>query len=114
DLTHFARRVPSNFSILQITWEDTRKTWFSEMANCLLLYQSNCSIILSFDAKCRKRTRLTVEALEVRGFSYSLHNPEAKKQKLTYLKFRKQDYLFIITQTIIILLILWFGATFPS
>ncbi|MEI3609810.1 energy-coupling factor transporter transmembrane component T family protein [Pseudogracilibacillus sp. SO10305] len=61
-----------------------------------------------------KRTRLTVEALEVRGFSYSLHNPEAKKQKLTYLKFRKQDYLFIFTQTIIILLILWFGATFPS
>ncbi len=61
-----------------------------------------------------KRTRLTVEALEVRGFSYSLHNPEAKKQKLAYLKFRKQDYIFILSQTIIILLILWFGATFPS
>lgn len=61
-----------------------------------------------------KRTRLTVEALEVRGFSYSLHNPEAKKQKLSYLKLRKQDYIFIISQTIIILLILWFGAKFPS
>src|SRR5699024_6816965 len=61
-----------------------------------------------------KRTRLTVEALEVRGFSYSLHNPEAKKQKLAYLKFNKEDYQFIIVQTIIILLILWFGTTYPS
>lgn len=56
-----------------------------------------------------KRTRLTVEALEVRGFSYSLHNSEAKRQKLAYLKFRKQDYQFIIVQSITILAILWFG-----
>ncbi|GAA4073122.1 energy-coupling factor transporter transmembrane component T [Amphibacillus indicireducens] len=61
-----------------------------------------------------KRTRLTVEALEVRGFSYSLHNPEAKKQKLAYLKLRKKDYLFIVSQLMLILLILWFGSQFPS
>lgn len=61
-----------------------------------------------------KRTRLTVEALEVRGFSYSLHNLEAKKQKLSYLKVRKKDYLFIVTQFIIILLILGFGSAYPS
>lgn len=61
-----------------------------------------------------KRTRLTVEALEVRGFSYSLHNSEAKKQKLAYLKVRKADYLFIVTQLAIILLILWFGMAYPS
>lgn len=61
-----------------------------------------------------KRTRLTVEALEVRGFSYSLHNREAKKQKLAYLKLGKHDYQFIVVQTIIILSILWFGVTFPS
>lgn len=60
-----------------------------------------------------KRTRLTVEALEVRGFSYSLHNPEAKKEKLSYLKVRKKDYIFIISQLVIILLILWFGFQFP-
>ena len=61
-----------------------------------------------------KRTRLTVEALEVRGFSYSLHNPEAKKQKLSYLKVRKKDYIFIVSQLSIILIILGFGNAFPS
>lgn len=61
-----------------------------------------------------KRTRLTVEALEVRGFSYSLHNPDAKKEKLSYLKVRKKDYIFIVSQLAIILLILWFGSQFPS
>lgn len=61
-----------------------------------------------------KRTRLTVEALEVRGFSYSLHNSEAKKQKLSYLKVRQRDYIFIVSQLGIILLILWFGSKFPS
>lgn len=61
-----------------------------------------------------KQTRLTVEALEVRGFSYSLHNPEAKKEKLSYLKIRKKDYRFIISQLSILLLILWFGSQFPS
>src|SRR5699024_3629725 len=38
-----------------------------------------------------KRTRLTVEALEVRGFSYSLHNHEEKKQKLAYLRFKNTN-----------------------
>ncbi|MHA6253339.1 energy-coupling factor transporter transmembrane component T family protein [Oceanobacillus sp. CAU 1775] len=61
-----------------------------------------------------KRTRLTVEALEVRGFSYSLHNKEAKKQKLSYLKLRKKEYVFIISQLAILLVILWFGSTYPS
>lgn len=61
-----------------------------------------------------KRTRLTVEALEVRGFSYSLHNPEAKRVKLSYLKVKTKDYLFILTQLGILLIIWWFGNTFPS
>src|SRR5699024_9445817 len=61
-----------------------------------------------------KQTRLTVEALEVRTLSYSLHNPEAKKEKLSYLKIRKKDYRFIISQLSILLLILWFGSQFPS
>src|SRR5699024_5491040 len=61
-----------------------------------------------------KRTRLTVEALEVSVLSYSLHKPEDKKQKLAYLKFNKQDYQFIILQSITILLIFWMGAIFPS
>ncbi|MDW0117773.1 energy-coupling factor transporter transmembrane component T [Sporosarcina thermotolerans] len=61
-----------------------------------------------------KRTRLTVEALEVRGFSYSLHSSVAKKNKLSYLKVRTKDYIFIITQLTILLLILWAGDVFPT
>lgn len=60
-----------------------------------------------------KRTRLTVEALEVRGFSYSLHNSEAKKQKLSYLKFGKHDYIFIVLHCAIIASILWLGTIYP-
>src|SRR5699024_12447300 len=45
-----------------------------------------------------KRTRLTVEALEVRGFSYSLHNRAGKKQQLGYLKLGKHDYQFMVVQ----------------
>lgn len=82
-----------------------------------IIYHYTKVIVMSFYPlmlNVAKRTRLTVEALEVRGFSYSLHNPEAKKQKLSYLKVRKKDYIFIFFQLIVILLILWFGATFPS
>ncbi|MBM7715307.1 energy-coupling factor transport system permease protein [Bacillus thermophilus] len=42
-----------------------------------------------------KRTRTTVEALEVRGFSYTLENNIAKKLKLDYLKLTKYDGQFI-------------------
>lgn len=82
-----------------------------------IIYHYTKVIVMSFYPlmlNVAKRTRLTVEALEVRGFSYSLHNPEAKKQKLSYLKVRKNDYIFIFSQLVVILLILWFGATFPS
>lgn len=82
-----------------------------------IIYHYTKVIVMSFYPlmlNVAKRTRLTVEALEVRGFSYSLHNPEAKKQKLSYLKVRKKDYIFIFSQLIVILLILWFGAAFPS
>ncbi|MGD7044759.1 energy-coupling factor transporter transmembrane component T family protein [Jeotgalibacillus proteolyticus] len=42
-----------------------------------------------------KRTRTTVEALEVRGFPYSLHSKEAKKQKLSYMKVGPGDLVFL-------------------
>jgi energy-coupling factor transport system permease protein len=38
-----------------------------------------------------KRTRTTVEALELRGFSYGLKSKEAKKLKLAYLKINIKD-----------------------
>lgn len=42
-----------------------------------------------------KRTRTTIEALEVRGFSYAAENKETKKMKLAYLKYQRSDYLFL-------------------
>ncbi|ANY65567.1 cobalt transporter [Paenibacillus sp. BIHB 4019] len=42
-----------------------------------------------------KRTRTTVEALEVRGFTYSLVSPDAKKLKLAYLRIRPLDFVFL-------------------
>ncbi|MCP3032850.1 energy-coupling factor transporter transmembrane protein EcfT [Halobacillus sp. A1] len=52
-----------------------------------------------------KRTRTTVEALEVRGFSYSLHSEEAKKQKLSHLKIKGKEYQFIASSCVILTII---------
>lgn len=42
-----------------------------------------------------KRTRTTVEALEVRGFTYALVSPEAKKLKLSHMKVNALDFVFL-------------------
>ncbi|WP_256711104.1 energy-coupling factor transporter transmembrane protein EcfT [Paenibacillus sp. FSL A5-0031] len=42
-----------------------------------------------------KRTRTTVEALEVRGFTYSLVSPETKKLKLAHMQVRPHDFIFL-------------------
>ncbi|MDZ5782037.1 energy-coupling factor transporter transmembrane component T family protein [Marinococcus luteus] len=52
-----------------------------------------------------KRTRTTVEALEVRGFSYSLHSSEAKKQKLSHLTFGSREHLFIGINALLLIVI---------
>lgn len=52
-----------------------------------------------------KRTRTTVEALEVRGFSYSLHSSEAKKQKLSHLTFGPREYFFIAMNALMLVAI---------
>lgn len=52
-----------------------------------------------------KRTRTTVEALEVRGFSYSLHSSVAKKQKLSHLTFGPREYLFIAMNAVLLIAI---------
>ncbi|MGP4077490.1 energy-coupling factor transporter transmembrane component T family protein [Halobacillus sp. K22] len=60
-----------------------------------------------------KKTRTTVEALEVKGFSYSLHNKEAKKQKLSHLKLKTQDYRFSLLSIAILLVIYAAGNYYP-
>jgi ABC-type cobalt transport system, permease component CbiQ and related transporters len=42
-----------------------------------------------------KRTRTTVEALEVKGFTYALVSPEARKLKLAYLRVGAADIAFL-------------------
>lgn len=41
-----------------------------------------------------KRSRTTVEALELKGYRYSLRNPDVKKMKLAMLKVRGNDLIF--------------------
>jgi energy-coupling factor transport system permease protein len=60
-----------------------------------------------------KRTRTTVEALEVRGFSYAAENKETKKRKLAYLKLRQSDYLFILYSLVSTAAIYSCGILFP-
>ena len=42
-----------------------------------------------------KRSRTTVEALELRGYRYSIQNPEVKKMRLAMLKVTRNDGIFI-------------------
>jgi energy-coupling factor transport system permease protein len=42
-----------------------------------------------------KRTRTTVEGLEIRGFTYALDHPEAKKLRLQYLRVDMADLVFL-------------------
>ena len=42
-----------------------------------------------------KRSRTTVEALELRGYRYSIQNPEVKKMKLSMLKVTQADIVFV-------------------
>lgn len=42
-----------------------------------------------------KRSRTTVEALEIRGYRYSIQNPEVKKMKLSMLKVTQGDIIFV-------------------
>ncbi|RSL30489.1 energy-coupling factor transporter transmembrane protein EcfT [Salibacterium salarium] len=60
-----------------------------------------------------KRTRTTVEALEVKGFTYGMHNPKAKELKLSYLKTTKKDALFLSITGVVLFLIIYTGNTYP-
>lgn len=55
-----------------------------------------------------KRTRTTVEALEVKGFTYALVSPDAKRLKLAYLRVRPVDMIFLAVS--LLYMIALFGA----
>jgi len=56
-----------------------------------------------------KRVRSTVEALETKGFTESMNNKEVKHLKLAYMKVCKKDYIFIVTATFAVVLVISIG-----
>ncbi|OAB47338.1 energy-coupling factor transporter transmembrane component T family protein [Paenibacillus antarcticus] len=57
-----------------------------------------------------KRTRTTVEALEVKGFTYAIKDPKVKRIKLAYLKILPRDYVFIAVSALYVALLFWMGS----
>ena len=55
-----------------------------------------------------KRSRTTVEALELRGYRHSIQNPEVKKMKLAMLKVTRTDLVFVCIS------IAWVCASFGA
>ena len=53
-----------------------------------------------------KRSRTTVEALELKGYRYSLKNPEVKKIKLAMLRITRGDIIFAVIS------VCWAAASF--
>ncbi|MFD2627507.1 energy-coupling factor transporter transmembrane component T family protein [Oceanobacillus kapialis] len=60
-----------------------------------------------------KRTRTTVEALEVRGFTYTLESNVAKDLKLGYLKMTKYDMQFITITLLVTVSVYTTGFLLP-
>ncbi len=57
-----------------------------------------------------KRTRTTVEGLEIRGYSYALNHPEAKRLRLAYLRVRPTDLFFLFGSLVLSAAIITVGA----
>lgn len=71
-----------------------------------LIYQIKI-IILSFYPlmlNTAKRSRTTVEALELKGYRYSTQNPKVKRIKLSKLKFNIEDMVFLIISFVYVIL----------
>lgn len=57
-----------------------------------------------------KRTRTTVEALEVKGFTYAIKDPKVKRIKLAYLKILPRDYIFLTLSALYVALLFWISS----
>lgn len=60
-----------------------------------------------------KRTRTTVEGLEIKGYSYAISHPEVKKLKLAHLQITSDDVLFISISVLVFMIIVQVGRYFP-
>lgn len=62
-----------------------------------LAYQLKISILAFYPLMLNmaKRSRTTVEALEMKGYKYAMTNKAVKKLKLSVLRFTRKDYVFV-------------------
>lgn len=60
-----------------------------------------------------KRTRTTVESLEVKGFTYSGFDRAARELQLAYLKVRTKDVLFLVATIGLVAGMFYVGHLFP-
>lgn len=60
-----------------------------------------------------KRTRTTVEALEVKGFTNSLGNKKVKKLKLAEMQIGLKEVLFMICSILVVVVIVKLGQVYP-
>ncbi|UQZ32171.1 cobalt transporter [Paenibacillus sp. PK3_47] len=61
-----------------------------------------------------KRSRTTVEALETRGYTYAVNNPQVKKLKLSYLAMKRRDWAFIAGSVVYIAVVFMLGSLYPN
>jgi energy-coupling factor transport system permease protein len=60
-----------------------------------------------------KRTRTTVEGLEIRGYTYTLEHLEAKQLRLAYLRVRPADVAFLLGSLLLFILIVMISYRIP-
>lgn len=78
----------------------------------MLIYTFKLSVIAFYPLilNTAKRTRTTVEALEIKGFTYAMHDPKVKKLKLSYLKITGKDVAFLMISAVYIAIIFYIGS----
>ena len=77
-----------------------------------LIYIGKISVLAFYPLilNTAKRTRTTVEALEVKGFTYAIKDPKVKRIKLAYLKVLTRDYVFITVSAIYVAFLFWMSS----
>lgn len=80
----------------------------------MLIYSVKLSVVAFYPLilNTAKRTRTTVEALEIKGFTYAMHDPKVKKLKLSYLKIKRRDLVFLGLSALYITAVFYIGSFF--
>jgi len=84
----------------------SRKGWLGWR---MLVYTGKIAVLAFYPLilNTAKRTRTTVEALEVKGFTYAVKDPKVKRIKLAYLKILPRDWVFLAASAIYVGFLFW-------